>query len=345
MRCPVHRCPPGRLSQTGQDCQVTAAGSAKLMGLVRGAADRARWTGSRALARLGFRRRLPIIVVRHPEGRVGTTLLMQLLATSEEVVMDRLYPFEHDYLQYLVHFTTQVGTTYERGRDWNSDDVLADLKAVAGQRGGPLPFTPLSVDLPLLQRNALRKLWEAFSETAAARASRAPRYYAEKWRVGIDPLLDAGLTVIPVDLVRDPRDVFASIRAFNKARGFPAFGRLEDQSEAEYLQTRIDQWKLLLPQMNRPLRGVHPVLVRYEEMVADLPGFAARLGGRLGLSLDAARVEADRWRFRQHMTSESAARSVGRWRRDLTASESRAIETGLGPEMIRLGYSVPTSRR
>lgn len=265
---------------------------------------------------------------------------MQLLGTSGEVVVDRISGYEHEYLQYFVHFTNQVGTAFDPKRHWNASEVVDDIRAEVSQKGGPLPFRALSVDITDLQRRALRKLWEAFSEVAAASAEGPVRYYAEKWRLELDPLIDAGIKVVPIDLVRDPRDVFASIRAFNQARGFLAFGRRQDQSEEEYLWTRIEQWQRLLKELHRPVRGIEPICVRYEDMVDDLRGVASRVGAQLGLSLDAARVEADRGRYRKHMTSDGATGSVGRWRQDLSSSEIHTIESELGSEMARFGYTV-----
>jgi hypothetical protein len=44
---------------------------------------------------------LPVIALRMMEGRTGSTLLMQLLATSPEVVFDDRYPSEYRFLSYF----------------------------------------------------------------------------------------------------------------------------------------------------------------------------------------------------------------------------------------------------
>jgi hypothetical protein len=43
-----------------------------------------------------------LVGVRPMEGRTGTTLLMQLLATSPAVVFDDRYPSEYRFASYLV---------------------------------------------------------------------------------------------------------------------------------------------------------------------------------------------------------------------------------------------------
>ncbi|MBV8529486.1 MAG: sulfotransferase [Candidatus Dormibacteraeota bacterium] len=151
-------------------------------------------------------------------------------------------------------------------------------------------------------------------------------------------LVDAGLDAVVIDLVRDPRDVFASIQAFNSARAYLGFGRRADQSASEYLETQVENWKRRIEVMRIPIAGARTILIRYEDMVADLAGVAAHLGGLLSISMDASRVEADRERYTQHMTSDGGAGSVGRWRRDLSAAESGRIERTLGDELAHFGY-------
>ncbi|MBV8526755.1 MAG: hypothetical protein JOZ75_00415, partial [Candidatus Dormibacteraeota bacterium] len=109
---------------------------------------------------------LPIIAMRSFDGRVGGTLLMQLLGTSEAVVIDRVYPFENRYLTYLVHFARQLGTAAEPSRHWTMQDMLRDTFSNELAKGGPLPFEPLSIDRADFERRALAGLWVAFSDAA-----------------------------------------------------------------------------------------------------------------------------------------------------------------------------------
>jgi Sulfotransferase family len=277
-------------------------------------------------------------------GRVGSTLLLQLLATSDEVVVDRVYPFENAYLAFFIHFVEQLGMPYDAARNWNIHALVADIDAEASIKGGPLPFEPISVDRQELRRRAMRKLWEAFSEAAVIRTGGTGRvrFYAEKLIVGVDvrSVMEAHIPVVLIDLVRDPRDVFASIQAFNQARGFPSFGRLAGHSDAEYLDVFVAAEKAQLIGLHRPYHGVTPILVRYEDMVADLGGIATRLGSEIGLSLDHTVVESGRDAFRHHMTSDGGPGSVGRWRHDLSPREIAKIEKELGADMARLGYNV-----
>jgi hypothetical protein len=85
--------------------------------------------------------------------------------------------------------------------------------------------------------------------------------------------------------------------------------------------------------------GIERLLVRYEDLVADVHGQADRLGTWLGVQLDGLVIEGQRGNSRHHMTAPSVAASVGRWRTDLSAAESRYISRELGSYMDQLGYA------
>jgi Sulfotransferase family len=281
---------------------------------------------------------LTAIVVRLMSGRVGSTLLMQLLATSDEVVLDRVYPFENAFLAYFSHITRQLGRPYFPARDPSIHTLVKAFNSDMSTLGGPLPFETRIVDLAGLERRALRRLWDAFAEAATVAAGRPVHYYAEKLLVDARPIVEAGIPVVLIDLVRDPRDVLASIYAFNAARGFVSFGRAPGQSDKAFLEVFIANTKSLMNAMNRPIHGVQPIFVRYEDMVGDLPGLASRIGPQLGLRLDPGQVDSARDNYRHHMTSDGGPNSVGRWRADLRRWEVARIERELGSVMARLGY-------
>lgn len=286
---------------------------------------------------------LTAVLARLSAGRTGSTLLMQLLATGDDVVIDRAYPFENAYLPCFIDMARRVGAEYRPARDGTVHTLVEQFASGVQTRGGALPFEPRSIDRADLQRRVLGKLWEAFSESAQRQRGDAPaHYYAEKLQPGVDPsvAIDAGIPIRLIDVVRDPRDVVVSIRAFNRKRGFASFGRLPEQTEQEYLEYLIRYQQSTLSNIDRPVRGVEPILVRYEEMVEDLSGVSARLGNELGTSFDALAVAAARSEYRAHMTSDGKADSVGRWHRDLNGDEVALIERGLGSDMVRLGYAL-----
>lgn len=284
------------------------------------------------------------ILLRGLWGRVGSTLLMQLLATSSAIAFDRVYPFEDRVLSHLLHLAAPLADRQPTaaGRWWMEDaDRLWWMDPAAlrfSPQGDPLPFPSLDVDRAELHRRAVRQLWQAYSDTARATHGAQLRFYAEKYGMYAEDVTAAGVSVRWLDLVRDPRDVWVSVRAFDTARGFYGFGRREAQSEADFLASYVANVARRLDVMlaDDPEHG--SLLMRYEDLVTDLPSAAARIAGWLGVTLDPGSVVAGREGFRHHMTSPSPEASLGRWRTDLSQPEASVISRGLGDRLTRLGY-------
>jgi hypothetical protein len=276
---------------------------------------------------------LPVVALRLLDGRVGSTLLMQLLATSDEVVLERGYPEgERRYLSYCLRVAGWVATPW----DPQVHPGVTELLFGRPDRGGPIPFTPTLVDVRTLGRSMLKALWESVSDELR-RSTPCARYYAEKL-VGDDQLLmEADIPLRIVDLVRDPRDVWCSVRAFTG--GGAGFGRRDRELDEEFLESMAARHLGRLRAMATTPRGLDRVLVRYEDLVEDLPRIASNLGSWLGVRLDAERVVAARESYRHHMTSDTAAESVGRWRRELRADWADRLWEVLGPELEPLGYT------
>ena len=79
-------------------------------------------------------------------------------------------------------------------------------------------------------------------------------------------------------------------------------------------------------------------VVRYEDLVRDLPSVARRLEAWLGVELEPEAVTADRVLRRRHMTASSAEASIGRWKQELDAEAAELFATELGPELRAVGF-------
>ena len=90
-----------------------------------------------------------------------------------------------------------------------------------------------------------------------------------------------------VFLVREFRDVLASILAFNRKRGFDAFGREAVASDEEFLSLRgtidrlVGDWHA---------RGHRSLLIRYEDIVLAPETEVARVFEYAGLDCEAGDV-------------------------------------------------------
>jgi hypothetical protein len=275
--------------------------------------------------------RLTPVLVRMLEGRVGSTALMRLLATSPEIAFERVYPFEKSYLTYLTRLAGQLSLRPAKA------GAMLELVYDSGDHIGPLPFHDGMVDTDELARRSLAALWGSLCCSLTGQPSPAPRYYAEKYWGQMGPLLDAGLRPVVIDLVRDPRDVIASIRAYNARKSHRLFGRPAAADDWEHLRRLVLGMALRLQELGQPL-PVPSILLRYEDFVADIPGHAAQLESLLGVALDAGALVSDTEVLQQHKTSQSVEASVGRWRAELAPREVGLIERRLGPAMKRLGY-------
>ena len=270
-----------------------------------------------------------------PEGRVGSTLLMRLIASSSIVAMDRRYPYgEYRYLSYCAKAAAFMSAPWRP----DVDPGVTTLFFGEPETFGPLPFDPASLDRRELGALLLRHLWEAFGASIIAKDA-SVRLYAEKLAVAAGPLIEAGIPLRIIDCIRDPRDVLASIRAFTAKTGVDGFGSRDSESEADYLRRYVERFGEKLDEMTNTPEGVDRVVVRYEDIVRDLPAIAASLGDWLGLELDPSVAERSSEENPEHLTSGSVADSVGRWHRDLKADDAEYVWTALGSKLVAHGYS------
>lgn len=260
-------------------------------------------------------------------GRCGSTLTMQLLGTSEAISFDRQPPYENNYLGYLTrlagHIALPAGMTVGDGGALSRGEV---------EFAAALPFDT-SVDRPELSRRMLRGMWREFSDFRRATEPGA-RLWAEKYgRQAIPEVLPPARVLM---LVRDPRDMWCSIDAFDRRRGFYGFGRAADESRQTFLQRHLDSVQEYAKRRCPANSSV--LIVRYEDMVQDLTAQARRIGAWLGVQLSADAVQAQSAAFRDHMTSTDPAASVARWRTELPAADAALFSDQLLGELLSFGY-------
>ena len=82
--------------------------------------------------------------------------------------------------------------------------------------------------------------------------------------------------------------------------------------------------------------GEAPV-VRYEELIRELPEVARRLEAWLGVQLSPEAVESDRLLRKRHSTTRSPEESIGRWKRELDPETAETVTRELRPELAAVG--------
>jgi hypothetical protein len=281
-------------------------------------------------------------------GRSGSTLLVTQLSSHPDVVA--FSPFIKD---------ARVATYWT--------NVLQDLSEPAAYLA---PFDPPDLDAPRWWLEGGQELGEEAVEhwlgseavdslvamsrvqTEAFYAHVAdgsrPRFFVEKFlphQVVPDILTELYPGAREVILVRDFRDILCSVLAFNRKRGYAAFGRGKAGSDEEYVETvLLSSAEWLKRRLDERGDAVH--LVRYEDLIEEPE---ATMGETMRyLDLDAGeeavaavveRAERDAPVVDEHRTTEKASASIGRWKRDLPPELVPVCAEVLDPMLVQFGYA------
>jgi len=281
----------------------------------------------------------PLLVLG--DGRSGTTLLMQLLGTSPQIAFDRLYPFENRYLTYLVRWASLLGEKWQPDGDWDAVKAFEPPGGVVG----PLPFqdTPLWDGQELWPR-CFAAAWREFSDAllmpSMKQCEAAVLYYAEKSPFWMPQYLRQAMPFKAIVLVRDPRDVFLSINAFNRKRGISGFNRFDEDDDWTFARRFTRSYKKNFKTLLEEAAASYGTMVKYEQLAINLEEETERLGQWLGVTLDARTVEKKRSNYDYHMTSKNPGESVARWRREMSPELAEFFRDEIGQELLQLGYDV-----
>lgn len=292
----------------------------------------------------------PILVTTY--GRTGSTWLMQVLGEHTNIVS--YSPFRHEprvltyWLEILAalaepaSYGQSLRTTLADGHWWLGPDGIRWGSEIAEP---PIEHYVGTVTVERLARFATERVAE-FYETAANMYDKdAPAFFAEKgpwspkaWQT-IDELYGAAREIV---LVRDPRDMLASIFAYNQKRGSLDFGRQSVASDEDFVDTVRDGMLDLLAGGRR--RGAF--LLRYEDLLLRPEETLPRLFSHIGVdaSDDTVREIVERAtsqtseQMDYHRTSTDPRASVGRWSNDLSPSVRARAEERLAGVLTHLGY-------
>jgi hypothetical protein len=282
----------------------------------------------------------PVLVTA--TGRSGTTLLMRRLGNAREVVIADLYPFEMKLLTYYGHALEALTTASSLKAPAKLDELIADPYHL-----GLNPFHHPQME-KVYPNRAL--LYEFFSRRTTARLrpvfrdiiddfyrdmqihTRKPRarFFAEKCDVFTSARNFARLAFDGVKellLVRDPRDVHCSRRAF-----------WSDSAESSFQNLKTVQASIL-PIQRADHDDLH--VVRYEDLIQQpaetLSGISTYLGLSQTIELNPA---SERQIFSSHGTSPDPASSIGRWKHELSVEERASFAQSFKPFLEAFGYDL-----
>ncbi|MFK8079517.1 MAG: sulfotransferase [Granulosicoccus sp.] len=273
-------------------------------------------------------------------GRTGSTLLMQVLGTSDTMCFERRYPFEQRYLTYVHNMARMIRLPEKSDAVWNNDTMFMGK----GHRVGPLPYSTIEAfDKDELSRNCFKALWQEFS--AAMRKEYGLEtgqkgFYAEKAPAQVALYANEHLEAMNIFLLRDPRDEMVSIKRFNEKRGFNSFGWQADDSDLSYATRMCKTHHAFLKNLVDFKSDRRRTYVRYEDLIRNGDEEVTRLSQWLGSKMSLSEANGDKAVRKLHMTSASADSSVERWKTELNNDVLNVFSRELGTELDSLGYSV-----
>lgn len=288
-------------------------------------------------------------------GRSGSTWLAGLLSAHPEVVGYRPMRFETRVATYW----TSVFQALSQPRSYLSQIVPTNLESDRrwwlgdGAKGSPNLEDPalegwLGNDAVEQVAAMCRERIEAFFRRVAEMQGKPGAiYFFEKFLsepVVLDLLGELYPEAGEVILVRDFRDVASSVLAFNRKRGYQAFGREHVESDAEYIRD-VARWQALgvLQRWEEQKGKAH--LVRYEDLLTEpeqtLKGILEFVGVSASTDVVAETLERARSEspsMDHHRTARDPAATIGRWREDLSPELIEVCAESLDPLLEPFGY-------
>ncbi len=289
-------------------------------------------------------------------GRMGTTLLMQLLAAHPGVVTYDRPPYEARGGKYWLHVLKTLAAPADTSKRVGAPMEFHLESLAAG--GNPFYSAQFAawpeveawsgsdyvVDLAAFCQRSIDG-WYLATAAAQGQAIEPLRYFAEKqfpdrYARLMRELYPEARELFPV---RDFRDMIASMRAYNERKGFGDFGRRGTESEAEWV-VNLRRGVVALRDAWRE-RGEPGALVRYEDLVLQpeiaLPPILAYLGldaapETVGQLIAAAAPDAPA--LQGHGTAASPRASIGRWRQDLPLELQALVTETFGDLLQEFGY-------
>jgi hypothetical protein len=245
-------------------------------------------------------------------GRSGTTLLMSLLTQHPRIVSDTAYPFE---------FRPFAASAMPENKSL-TDAVFA--YPLDGDRGKLLAPAYEQGLTPAATRRILGNL--------AAAQGKTPLFAAEKVGARLLPVVQTAYpTARYVLLLRDPRDVIVSARAFDVKRGFRGFQERDGDSDEDV----VLKYKPLIDALADFLKRDRPIPIRYDELMCWRDETLQRVFGGLGLE-PCAGIEPPP--LGHHRTAASDSASTKRWPTEMSSAMQQLFRRHMEESLVTLGF-------
>jgi hypothetical protein len=179
----------------------------------------------------------------------------------------------------------------------------------------------------------------------ASRQGKAPRFFVEKFLPNLyaDLMPRVILGSKEIMLVRDWRDMVASIESYSRHRGMDLFGTTRDASRSMQMRAQVNGVEMIRIAWEQ--RKHTALLVRYEDLATDLRGQIERIFRYLEVDAASATLSGvlDNWvarsaDFEDQRTTPSLSASIGRWKTDLSQDEGAFATELYHDSLVAFGY-------
>jgi hypothetical protein len=284
-------------------------------------------------------------------GRSGSKWLTTLIAQHAEVLAWRPYELEPRTIHYWV-------SILERLSNPNSymQILAADLSRphywMAAQQPIAIEEFPNDAMVPLLGHASIEatgafcqeQVERFYRQIAMTERKTDARYFIEKHVP--NPYLTTFIRELypaarEIFLVRDLRDVFCSMAAFNARLNGQRFLREKFSTDSQFVSSLRQQALALLKEWKA--RSGTAFLVRYEDLIRNPVPTLRSVLDYLGVPSTPAIVEgilrrASSVAAGEHQTSSSAESSIGRWQHDLSPDLVTSCGEAFAEIMEEFGY-------
>ncbi len=267
-------------------------------------------------------------------GRTGSTLLMNLLGTSEQIRFDKQYPFENrifsNLLQIVRMFQADYNPVSPHNFTINKDQFFSTVAFTKNTLFNKNEFS----------KKAFKLLFEAAVTNEEIKGRYATLFYAEKtpFSSEIEKLIGK-FNKKHIFLYRDPRAVIVSSNKFNIKRGFLDFWWEEEDDYFSYIQKNMHYFKEQLEKALKYKNSNEVFVVKYEDMIEKPSEISSGLNNWLGLTqspIDYNKVS----QIKYHMTNSNSNDSVEAWKRELDRKTLELINGELGTLLKQCGYEL-----
>jgi hypothetical protein len=285
-------------------------------------------------------------------GRTGTTLVMEMLARHQEILVQDVHPFETRLGAYWMHALTILSAPANHVRSSHPDRFLQEPFFI-----GNNPYASDNPPYGEAYRSWMReesveevaafcqeRIERAYQRIAADQGRGPARFFAEKNVPTHVPRILSHLYdgMREVVLVRDFRDMICSMKAFDAKRKNVNFQR-DDATAQDFARRIILDFGRLVAAWRE--RRESAFLLRYEDLVAEPRVWLRRLTDYAGIDSSDAAIDrmiaaatVETAESRAHKTTASWAGSTGRYLRDMSPEMRRFCAEEGGEVLEVLGY-------